>query len=112
MKTIVLNSEGSGEALKELVDQVASGDIQICDESGKILAYLTAPSTREDRLYAEAEAEAVKDRDILLKRSANKGGITTEELCVKVGMPYGSRTGKQGASVTRPSVPNPCRIRH
>ena len=88
MATIILNSETAALTVKELLLRVASGEIEIRDEAGTVLAYLVSPSSREQRLYAAAEVEAQGDRALLLKRSERQGGVTTEELCHKLGIPH------------------------
>ena len=88
MDTFILSPENANYPLKSLVERVVTGDIQICDASGKILAYVTSPAGREDMLYAEAAAEAREHLDLLRKRSQSREWITTEELCRRVGMPY------------------------
>ena len=88
MQTFILTTDSAHFPLKSLVEQAATGEIQICDASGNILAYLTSPAMREDRLYAEAESKFMAMRDVLLKRMQRRDWITTEELCRRVGMPY------------------------
>ena len=88
MQTFILNPDNADSSLKSLLEQVATGDIQICDASGRVLAYLTSPGGHDDPLYAEAEAEFMARRDVVLGRMRTRGGISTEELCRRVGMPY------------------------
>ena len=88
MNTIVLGPQDTGPPLKTLIQQAGTGELQICDESGKVLAYVTSPASREDKVYAEAEAEFMAMRETIERRLKSRGGITTEELCRQLGMPY------------------------
>jgi hypothetical protein len=80
MNTFVLSSENIGFPIKSLIDNLGSDEIRICDESGKVLAYLTPVSAREEQLYAEAQAWARANRDMLRERAARREGLTTSEL--------------------------------
>lgn len=88
MNTIVLGPQDTGPPLKAVIQQAGTGELQVCDESGTVLAYVTSAKRREDRIYAEAEAEFMAQRDVIMRRAQTRGGITTEELCRRVGMPY------------------------
>jgi hypothetical protein len=88
MNTFILSSENCAVPVKSLIDKLGSDGIQICDESGNVLAYLTPPSSRDQRLYAEAQAWAIANRDTLRQRTRRREGLTTAELCQRVGMPY------------------------
>ena len=88
MNTIVLGPHDSGPPLKAVIQQAAAGELKVCDESGNVLAYVTPATSREDKIYAEAEAAFMAQRDVIMKRAQTRGGITTEELCRRVGMPY------------------------
>lgn len=88
VNTIVLGPQDTGPPLKTVIEQVGTGEIQVCDESGRVLAYLTSPASREDKIYAEAEAEFMAMRETIERRLKSRGGITTEELCRRVVMPY------------------------
>ena len=88
MNTIVLGPQDTGPPLKAVIQQANNGELQVCDESGKVLAYVTSATSREDKIYAEAEAAFMAQRDTIKRRLETRGGITTEELCRRVGMPY------------------------
>jgi hypothetical protein len=95
MTTFVLNSENLSSSIQSLIDRLGPGDssgvpnvIQICDPTGKVVAYLSSPQAHERQLYDEAQAWAVANRAMLQKRSRNQGGLTTAELCTRVGMPF------------------------
>ena len=95
MTTFVLNSDNLSSSIQSLLDRLGPGDssgapnvIQICDTNGKVVAYLSSPPAHEQQLYDEAQAWAVANRDTLQKRSRNQGGLTTAELCARVGMPF------------------------
>lgn len=82
MTTFILNSENLSTSVKSLIDRLGPGDsagvpdvIQICDPTGKVVAYLSSPPAHEQRLYDEAQAWAVANRATLQKRSQNQGGI-------------------------------------
>lgn len=92
MNTIVLGPQDTGPPLKSVIQQAVAGELQICDESGKVLAYVTSPASREDQLYAAAAANALAEVDLLKRRSQSKVWLTTEELCRSVGMPYHGRS--------------------
>ena len=88
MNTIVLGPQDTGPPLKAVIQQANTGELRVCDESGKVLAYVTSAKSREDKIYAEAEAAFMAQRDVIMRRAQTRGGITTEELCRRVGMPY------------------------
>ena len=88
MTKFVLSSGNDSTPLKSLIEQVGTGGIEVCDDSGTVLAYVLPPADREELLYRAADEWAEANRDVLLRRVQTKGGITTEELCRKVGMPY------------------------
>jgi hypothetical protein len=95
MTTFVLNSDNLSSSIQSLLDQLGPNDssgvpsvIQICDPTGKVVAYLSSPQAHEQQLYNEAQAWAVANRETLQKRSRNQGGLTTAELCGRVGMPF------------------------
>ena len=88
MNTIVLGPQDTGPPLKTVIQQATTGEVQVCDETGNVLAYVTSAKSPEDRIYAKAEAAFMAQRDTLMRRAQTRGGITTEELCRRVGMPY------------------------
>jgi hypothetical protein len=88
VNTIVLGPQDAGPPLKTVIQQASAGELQVCDESGTVLAYVTSAKAREDRIYAKAEASFMAQREIIERRLKTRGGITTEELCRSVGMPY------------------------
>ena len=92
MNTIVLGPQDTGPPLKVVIQQAAAGELQVCDESGAVLAYVTSAKSREDKIYAEAEAYFMSIRETIERRAKTRGGITTEELCRAVGMPYHGKT--------------------
>lgn len=100
MNTFVLSSENVAVPVKSLIDNLGSDEIQICDESGNVLAYLTPPSARDQRLYAEAQLWAIANRDTLHQRSRRSAGLTTAELCQRLGMSRknGDRQAEPGDS--------------
>ncbi|MBW3598041.1 MAG: hypothetical protein KY475_12280 [Planctomycetes bacterium] len=95
MNTFVLSSDNVAIPVKALIDNLGSDEIRICDESGNVLAYLTPPSARDETLYAEAQAWARANQDILRQRSSRRGGMTTAELCQRVGMTYQGDSGEE-----------------
>jgi hypothetical protein len=88
VNTIVLGPQDTGPPLETVIQQMGAGELQVCDESGKVLAYVTSATSRGDKLYAEAEAAFMAQRETIERRLKTRGGITTEELCRRVGMPY------------------------
>ncbi len=88
MNTLVLGPDDIGPPLKTVIQQASTGELQICDEHGTVLAYVTSAASREDRIYAEADAAFMAMRETIERRAKTRGGITTEELCRSVGMPY------------------------
>jgi hypothetical protein len=91
MTTFVLNSETADETVESLLKRLNGGDVRICDESGQVLAYVKAPdreAAQMERRYQIAKEETLKELDLLDERASRTGGLTTEELCRRVGIPF------------------------
>ena len=80
MNTFVLSPETAGTPVKELLSQVANGNIAVLDGEGKLIAYVLSPAGREELIYAEAQRDLDLHRDEIREAAERRIGVTTKEL--------------------------------
>ena len=80
MKTFILNPETAGTSIRELLSQIADGNITVLDSEGNTLAYVLSPAAREELIYVEAQRDLDLHREEIQQAFARSTGITTAEL--------------------------------
>jgi len=83
MQTFVLNDQTATMPIQGLIQKASTGGLAVCDQQGKLLAYVVSPQDREAMAYLDAYRDYEAHRGEIEAALKRRGGVTTKELLEK-----------------------------
>jgi len=80
MHTFVLSDQTASLPVGPLVQQAATGAVEVRDTKGNVVAFVMSPHDREALTYLEAYRDFEQHRDEIRQALKRCDGITTQEL--------------------------------